>query len=420
MMDRGKVIRRIINRIKCIGQKHYPLADWMLNPYIHPLEISSGYEGHIVSTDGRDYIDLLCGWGTNILGHGYPRIAAAIAKQASRFTNVGMSFPEYRELKQLLLEYIPCAENVYFGKNGSDATLGAVRLSRAISKKDMILHYGYHGFHDWYMASRGCEGIPSILKEHVISLPLLTPEVVQEHFERYRGKVACLILDPLAPPIAGHTIIEKIRDIVHEYDALLIFDEVVSGFRVAVGGMQAEWGILPDLACYSKAMANGMPISALAGKEIYMRHVSSINLNLTFDTEAISIIAARETLKEIIEKNVCRYLKEKGEFLQERYNTLAADRNIPSTLTGHPARPYFEFQEVGDIPEKALRWLLIQELAIRNILTVGTIHLCFSHNETDLNTICKAFEAGLDKVKIAIESNTVKNLLHKEILKSMQ
>ena len=397
-----------------------PLCDWNLNPSIHPVEASHGYAGHLVDTQGRDYIDVLSAWGANILGYGYPRVAQAVAAQARRFEGVGIPYQEFWELGKLLCRVIPCAEVVRYGKNGSDATMGAVRLARAITHRERVLHRGYHGFHDWWMAGTSCQGIPAALRELISPLPDFMPEAVDLAFRERPGQIACIIMDPMLPPIPTADAVREVMEIAHRHGALMIFDEMVSGMRVAPGGMQEVWGVTPDAACFGKCVANGLPLSVLAGREEHMRHLGLVNYGMTFEGEAISIAAAMATVREILEKNVCGELARKGQFLKHEYARLAGEFGIETSLAGADARPYLWFAGQNGIPERELRWLLIQEMARRNVLTVGTFSLCFSHDESDLRGIAAAFESAMRHVHKAVARGSVRGLLDERLHKSME
>lgn len=394
-----------------LGTPAAPLHDWDLSPFVHPLEAAHGYGGHLIDLRGRDFIDFSSAWGANILGYGYPRVAEAMAEQARRFTGIGMPYPGFRELERLLCDVIPGAEEVRFGKNGSDATMGAVRLARAVTKRERVLHRGYHGFHDWWMASTDCQGIPAALRSLIEPLQTCTPDAVERAFHRRPGEIACLILDPMLPPTLSADTVRAIRDITHRNGALLIFDEVVSGFRVAPGGMQEVWGVTPDLACYGKAIANGAPLSVLSGTHEHMRHVPAVKYGMTFEGEAVSIAAGLATIHEIIDEDVCGALARKGQSLMRAYASIAALRGIPTRLAGPCARPHLAFDDAGGVPARELRWLLIQELARAGVLTVGTFSVCYSHDEHDLLTTIGAFDTAMEAVGRAIAHGSVAGLL---------
>lgn len=399
--------------------------DWTLNGHIHPLDAAKGYAGHIVDKQGRDFIDLYSAGGANLLGYGYRCVVKAIRKQARRYTNLGLPHPEFWELTELLKSTIPGAEAVRYGKNGSDVTAGAVRLARAITGRERVMHFGYHGFHDWWMASAAdCQGIPEALRSLIVTLPQLTPEAVDDAFRRSPGEFACLILDPMAPPWVEGEAIREMVEIVHRHGALVIFDEMVSGFRVAPGGAQQLWGVVPDLCCFGKSIANGLPLSVLAGQGRHMSHLPKIHYGMTFEGEALSIAAALATVREVLKRDVCGALAEKGRFLKQAYSDAARECGLHTTLTGTDVRPYLWIEDhagpSGDIDKRALRWLLIQELSRAGVLTQGSLTLCYSHTDRDLREITGALRGALRVAREAVERGTVKGLLDERVLSELR
>ena len=402
-----------------LDARREPLYDWSLNGNIHPMDAAKGYAGHLVDKQGRDFIDLHSAGGANLLGHGYRCVTKAIKSQARRYTSLGLPSPEFWELMSLLIEIIPGAERIRYGKNGSDVTAGAVRLARAITRRDRVIHYGYHGFHDWWMASTECQGIPQLLRPLIITLPALTPEAVDATFRRHPDEFACLILDPMVPPWTEGEVIREIVDIVHSHGALAIFDEMVSGFRVAPGGAQEVWGVTPDLCCFGKSIANGMPLSVLAGIERHMNHMPEIFYGMTFEGESVSLAAALATVREVRKRNVCQALAQKGRYLKQAYAAAASECSLNTALIGTDVRPFLWIDDHGGIDKRALRWLCIQELARAGVLTQGSLTLCYSHTDRDLRKIAAALAGALQTVRMAVERGTVKGLLHEKILEAI-
>lgn len=396
-----------------------PLYDWSLNGHIHPMDAVKGYAGHLVDKQGRDYIDLHAAGGANLLGFGYRCVTKAIKGQARHYTCLGLPHPGFWELMLLLIETIPGAERIRYGKNGSDVTSGAVRLARAITRRERVLHHGYHGFHDWWMASTECRGIPQALRPLITTLPALTPEAVDAALRRHPDEFACLILDPMVPPWTEGEVIREIVEIVHRHGALVIFDEMVSGFRVAPGGAQEVWGVVPDLCCFGKSIANGMPLSVLAGSERHMNQIPEIFYGMTFEAEAVSIAAALATVREVRKRKVCGALAEKGRYLKQAYATAARECGLDTALIGADARPYLWINDHGGIDKRALRWLVIQELARAGILTQGSLTLCYSHTDRDLRAVAAALAGALRVVRSAVARGSVKGLLNGLILEAL-
>jgi glutamate-1-semialdehyde 2,1-aminomutase len=269
------------------------------------------------------------------------------------------------------------------------------------------------------MASTACQGIPEALRPLIVTLPELTPEAVDAAFRRHPGEIACLIIDPMVPPWADAEVVREIVEIVHRHGALVIFDEIVSGFRVALGGAQKVWGVVPDLCCFGKSIANGMPLSVLAGSERCMSHLPKINYGMTFEGEAVSIAAALATLHEISKRNVCQALAQKGRFLREAYAKAARECGLNTALIGADAKLYLWIDAHGALSRRELRWLLIQELARAGILTQGSLTLCYSHTNRDLRAIAAALAGALRVASTAVNQGSVRGLLNEKILEAL-
>ena len=367
-----------------------------------PVGVSRAYRGHIVDTRKIDYIDMMSAWGANILGYGYRRVAKAVAAQISRYANAGMVGPEWHRLHEMVLRLVPCAEAIHLVKNGSDATAAAIRLARSVTGRDKIVFRGYHGVQDWYQASLRCPGVPRSHDADIVRISTLDVDSLRQIFATYPDQIACLIIDPMVWPIPDQATMSAVRDTVHEQGALLIFDEVVSGFRVAIGGAQELWNVSPDLACYGKCIANGLPLAMLVGAAKWMEKVPSINYGLTFSLEAVSIVAAVETIDEIVKRRVCLDLAEKGRFLKETYSNLCHLGGIESALVGHDCRPEIHFGLANGADAEYLKNVVIHELGRRRVCTYGTFNLSYGHTYEDIKTVCRALENALDRVKTVI------------------
>jgi glutamate-1-semialdehyde aminotransferase len=290
-----------------MAQGAAPIADWCPNPAIHPTLVKKRFAARLVDSHGREWVDFLSGWGSNILGYDHPRVLDAIRDQLEEGVGTGVRTEAYGRVEQLLRAVIPCAEQVAFGKNGSDATTGAARLARAVTGRDRVLVRGYHGFHDWCLASdRSIKGIPTAFRDAVGELPINDLKALDAILEDEEHDVAAVMIDAAAIPVPDADYLAGLVDLCRRYEVLVVFDEVVTGFRLAVGGAQESYGVVPDLACFSKAMANGMPISALVGSGELMAALPSTRYGMTFGSEAVSLAAAAATISEIRDRDVCR------------------------------------------------------------------------------------------------------------------
>jgi len=396
-----------------------PLRDYDINPFIHPTMGKSGYAGHLIDAKGIDYIDFMSAWGTNLLGYGYRKVARAAARQAKQFSGLGIPYPQFYELRELLCSIIPTAEDVRYGKNGSDACAGAVRLTRFLTGREKILYHGYHGFHDWYFASTDCPGIPLALKETVISQGDLTPEAVDAAFRKHPNEIAGLIINPLTAPAPTAEEMCETIEVVHRHGGLVIFDEMLSGFRVAPGGMQELWGVKPDISCFGKSIANGFPLSVLCGPGEYIRRLPETYYGMTFEGEAVSIAAAYATLTEVVKKNVVGELYEKGRTIRAEYKRLAAAYSLSTSLDGYEPCMSLDFQQHGAVSGRELLWLMIQELVRHRVFTLGAFILCFSHSQRDLRKLGRAFDAAMSVLHKAVDCGSTEGLLDERIRQRM-
>jgi glutamate-1-semialdehyde 2,1-aminomutase len=332
---------------------------------------------------------------------------------------LGLPYPEFNELMVLFRKIVPSAEEVRYGKNGSDACAGAVRLARFLTGREKILYRGYHGFHDWYFASTDCPGIPQALKSTLISQPELSPAAVDAAFRKYPGEIAGLIMNPLTGPYPTSDEIREVIEIIHRHGGLIIFDEMMTGFRIATGGMQELWKVKPDLSCFGKSIANGLPLSVLCGKSEYMRRLPETYYGMTFEGESVSIAGAYATLTEVINKNVVAALYEKGRRIRQSYALSASANNVATSLVGYEPCMHIHFEDAGKISGRELLWLMNQELVRNGVFTLGAFILCFSHTDRDLRKLERAIDSAMSTIRQAIDRGSTAGLLDDRIRQSM-
>ncbi len=364
-------------------------------------------------TSGKWYIDWKNGWGTVVLGHRRAEVEAAIAAQFPAGPKLSLMHPFEVEVAEQIRAMVPCAEQVAFGKNGSDATLAAVRIARAYTRRDVILQCGYHGFHDWYKGlQRSCEGIPCAVRQFTVSFPYNDLDTLEKLFQQYQGRVAAVMMEPsiVSEPKPGY--LESVRSLAHRQGALLIFDEVVTGFRVARGGGQEAYGVVPDLACLGKALSNGMPLSAVVGRRDVMRVLPRTGYMMTYQGETLSLAAARTTVAFHQTHPVVEHLYHVGTQIRERFTSDARDFGIPCGLVGPPARLCFEFTAVGGLSPQGLLTLFVQECLKHGVLTEGRLFPSFAHNDEAVERSSTAFRKALAVVKAAIDTGRLERFLH--------
>ena len=361
----------------------------------------------ITDESGRTFIDWASAWGPVILGYRHPAVEEAIRAQLEAGPTLSLMHPVEVDVARALTEMVPCAEMAAFGKNGSDVVTAAVRIARATTGREMILQHGFHGFHDWYTCMyENVAGTPQVLRSLVEPFPYDDLEALEHLFERFSGQVAAVVMEPVNTRIPSPGYLEGVREMAHRHGALLVFDELVTAFRVAPGGAQEMFGVEPDLACLGKAMANGMPLSALVGKREYMRHLPHVAWGMTFRGETLSLAAACATLGVIRDEPVVEHIARVGRQVRAAFASMCAERGVRCELIGPDPRLTFLFEQQGGVRADRLHSLFLQECAANGLITSGTLLPSYAHDEDAVDRSLEAFGKALDAVAQAIESES--------------
>ncbi|CAN5790236.1 glutamate-1-semialdehyde 2,1-aminomutase [soil metagenome] len=257
-----------------------------------PFFVDHAHGVLLCDVDGREYIDYVMSWGALMLGHAHPSVSRALTEAIGRGTSYGAPAGGEVELAQLVVDLVPSVEMVRFVNSGTEATMSAVRLARAATGRDLILKFNgcYHGHGDSFLVQAGSgvatlglpdsPGVPKQLAELTLSVPFNDPAAVRDAFEKHGERIACVIVEPIVgnsgfiPPLPDFH--GELRAITTSYGALLIFDEVMTGFRVALGGAQERFGITPDLTTLGKVIGAGLPVGAYGGRRDLMEMVAPV------------------------------------------------------------------------------------------------------------------------------------------------
>ncbi|HLC96356.1 MAG TPA: aminotransferase class III-fold pyridoxal phosphate-dependent enzyme [Candidatus Nanoarchaeia archaeon] len=380
---------------------------------VYPIYLQKGKGSHVWDVDGNEYIDYPCSLGAIFLGHAYPPVVKAIQKQAEEGIIFSLMHPLEVELAELLIKHIPCAEAVRFAKNGSDATSAAVRIARAYTGKDKIAFCGYHGWQDWYtIGTEKTKGIPNVLKEYLFKFQYNNIDSLKKIFEENKGEIAAIIMEPVITEAPKDRFLEKVKELAHENGALLIFDEMVTGFRFGLGGAQKYFNVIPDLGCFGKSIANGMPLSVVAGRKEIMEECKNIFFSVTFGGEAISLAAAVATIKEVEQKDVIDHIWAVGKKFNQQFNALAAELDVPVKCVGFPPRQNIVFSHEDSAK---LKTLFLQETIKQGVLIGNVIFFNYSHSEEDLQKTMDACKIALTKIKGGLLKANLKDLIEGEL-----
>jgi glutamate-1-semialdehyde 2,1-aminomutase/spore coat polysaccharide biosynthesis protein SpsF len=384
---------------------------------VAPTFLARGQGSHVWDVDGNEYIDYPMALGPVILGHCYPAVDAAVRRQMQNGTTFSLPHALEIEVAECIVAMIPCAEMVRFGKNGSDATAGAVRLTRAYTGRDLIACCGYHGWQDWYIGSTTFNrGVPNAVQQLTLTFEYNNIESLKQIFSDHPGQVAGVILEPVGIIAPESGFLREVRALCRREGSLLIFDEVITGFRLARGGAQEYFGVVPDLACFGKALANGYPLSAVVGPTEIMKIFEETFFSFTFGGEALSLAAARATMEEIVEKEVIAHLWEQGQKLLDGIRVLArefgADRVV--RCIGFPPRTVVTFYDESGRESLLIKSLFQQECLKRGVLFSGGHNLCFSHSDEDIDSTLRVYRAALEILADAIRKDKVSEYLEGE------
>lgn len=386
---------------------------------VAPKYIKKAKGSHVWDVDGNEYIDFNAAIGPISLGYAYPAVDEAIKKQLEDGITFSLMHPLEVEVSELLKEVIPNAEAVKISKTGADVCSAAIRVARAFTGREKIFCCGYHGWHDWYIGitSRNA-GIPEPIQNMTYTFEFNDIESIKAALD---DTVAALILEPFIFEAPKEGFLQELAEVCKANGTLLIFDEMWTGFRIAVGGAQEYFNVKPDLAVYSKACANGMPIAFLTGRADVMELFNSeVFSYTTFGGEALSLAASIATINELRDKNVPEYLDKKGALMKDGYNQIAAELGMTqyTKCIGYNCRSMVTFTpEAGNGLE--VKSLMQQEMIKRGILWAGFHNMCFSHSDEDINYTLSVYREVLPIVKEAIESADLKQYLKGEVLEAV-
>jgi glutamate-1-semialdehyde 2,1-aminomutase len=318
-----------------------------------PVIVDRARGSQVWDVEGNAYTDFICSWGALIFGHADPGISAALAEQAARGTSYGMTTELEVQLAEMLQKELPSMERVRFVSSGTEATMSAIRLARAATKRDFIVKFegGYHGHGDSFLTKAGSglatlgiaasPGVPGALAELTLDAPYNDLEAVERLFESHGHEIAAVIIEPIAAnmgvvtPLDGF--LSELRELTKRHGALLIFDEVITGFRLCFGGAQNLFGIEPDLTTLGKIIGGGLPAAAYGGRRELMERIAPLGPVYqagTLSGNPLAMRAGIETLKRLAAEGFYDSLERKGKMLAD-----AARQALSETgITGHVAR----------------------------------------------------------------------------------
>jgi glutamate-1-semialdehyde 2,1-aminomutase/spore coat polysaccharide biosynthesis protein SpsF len=356
-----------------------------------PLFLLRGVGGHVWDVDGHEWIDFPMALGPVLLGHAEPLVEEAIVRQLRDGISYTLAHPLEVEVAERIVELCPGVEAVRFAKTGSDATTAAVRVARAYTGRNRVVVCGYHGWHDWYAASTPrAKGVPAGAAALVDTFPFNDLTRLADLLAG--GDVAAVVLEPSGAALPEPGFLTGVVDLCRRFGTVSVFDEAITGFRIAPGGVREKYGVRPDLSCYGKALGNGMPIAVIAGSWEVMRQFEAVLFSGTYGGETLSLAAARAVLDVVAHTDVLAEIEATGRALQSGMRASVERHNVADRVSvgGEPSRPVVTFGPDGVLTRS---WLQ-RCLAGRGVLFNGAFNVCARHSPDDVRVALDAFDGA--------------------------
>jgi glutamate-1-semialdehyde 2,1-aminomutase/spore coat polysaccharide biosynthesis protein SpsF len=307
-----------------------------------------------------------------------------------------------------------------FGKNGTDATSAAIRLARAFTGRDHVIVLGYHGWQDWYIGSTTRHlGVPDAVRGLTHKAPFNDIAALDAVFAAQKGNIAAVIMETVGADLPADGYLQSVKDLCRKNGAVLVFDEIITGFRVHAGGAQAHFGVTPDLAAFGKAMGNGMPISAVTGRAEIMRKMEDIFYSGTFGGEALSLAASIAVIDKIKTHNVIEKLWANGTAMEAAANRHIQKHGLTACIALKGMAPWkiLSFRDAPGASAAAIKTRFLIEMMRNGVLVAASHNVCFAHNDADIAVVDRAYDAALSAVAAGLAAGDLENTLECPILK---
>lgn len=372
--------------------------------------------------DGNEYADFINALCSVTLGYADEDVNGAVEKQLKDGTIFSLSSALEAECAERIVRLVPCAEMVRFGKNGSDATSGAIRIARAATGRDHVLVCGYHGWQDWYIGSTARNlGVPEATRALTHIFPYDDLPALSALLDGLGGQVAAVILEPMNVHFPSEGYLKGVQRLTKAAGAVLIFDETITGFRYAKGGAQELLGVTPDLCTLGKGIANGFPLSAVAGRADLMAFMEEVFFSFTMGGEALSLAAACATMDKLEREPVVETMAARGKDVMAGAEALVARHGLKSALSlaGHPSWSFLLTTDQPNATAFELKTLFLQEVFARGVLTLGTHNMSYAHTPADVADLLCAYDQAFAVMAAALANNDLTSRLRCEPLQPL-
>jgi glutamate-1-semialdehyde 2,1-aminomutase len=386
---------------------------------ISPLFIKKAKGCSAWDLDGNRYIDLVNSLAAITLGYRDPSVDKAVRKQIKSGTIFSLPGKLEYEVAEKIVDLVPSAELVRFGKNGSDATSAAVRIARAFTGRKIIAVCGYHGWQDWFIGSTSRnKGVPAEVSNLTASFIYNDIDSLSNIFAAHQNDVAAVILEPMNSTWPSADFLRQLREMCTKNGSILIFDETITGFRFSKGGAQELFNVTPDLTTLGKGLANGYPLSAIAGKREIMLQMNEIFYSGTFGGELLSLAAANVVLSKHQKNEVVPKLVKNGKKLDQLTRQAINENKLSEVLgtSGHETWIFLNWSDSNEFSSLELKTYFMQECFKLGVLVLSTHNVSAAMNSKQINLVGSVYSQVFSKMKKHIESGTLRNYLEAEPL----
>lgn len=379
--------------------------------------------------DGRHYYDFAqMGVGSCVLGYADPDVNRAVIAAIEKGSMCTLNCPEEVELAERLLALHPWADMTRFARSGGEACVIAVRIARAASGESKVAFCGYHGWHDWYLAANlsdarnldgqlmpGLEpaGVPEALRGTAIPFGYNDLNSLEELVKQHGDTIGVIIMEPERGSNPAPGFLQGVRSIADRINAILIFDEVTSGFRINLGGIHLTLGVAPDLAVFGKGMSNGFPLAAVLGRRRIMEHALDTFISSTFWTERTGFAAGLTTLEKMERLKVQDHLVSTGARIIAGLREAANQHGLSLTITGIPPLIYFKFEAPDPL---AAQTFYAQEMLERGYLVGGAIYTTYAYTDAIIDAFLRESERVFGRMKRHLDQNDLNRQLKGEVI----
>jgi glutamate-1-semialdehyde 2,1-aminomutase/spore coat polysaccharide biosynthesis protein SpsF len=361
---------------------------------VSPIYLERGRGAHVWDVDGNEYVDYPMALGPVLLGYAEPAVDDAVRRQLDDGITFTLMHPLEVEVAERIVAMCPGVEAVRFGKSGSDAMSAAVRAARATTGRDRLLVAGYHGWHDWYIGTTTRNrGVPAAVSALTSTFAFNDLDDLERALDEHAGEVAAVILEPAGLDVPLPGFLQGVVDLTRAHGAVSVFDEIITGFRLAPGGARERYGVTPDVSCYGKALGNGMPISAVAGTWDLMAVFEDVFFSGTHGGEALSLAAARAVLDAVADGRVLKDIEQRGQRMFDGIAARIEQHGVGERVRvgGEPQRSVVAF--AGDDQLVVKSWVQ-QTLVEHGALFNGSMFICARHSDDDIDRALAAFDAA--------------------------